>query len=68
MTTNMNMNIIIKTAVVLTNIITTTTLTNIMNITNIATTTMNIIILTADAAVAVAADTNMVTVNKKKHL
>ena len=64
MTTNMN--IIIKTAVVLTNIITTTTLTNIMNITNIATTTMNIIILTADAAVA--ADTNMVTVNKKKHL
>ena len=55
MTTNMN--IIIKTAVVLT---------NIMNITNIATTTMNIIILTADAAVAV--DTNMVTVNKKKHL
>ena len=63
------MNIIIKTAVVLTNIITTTTLTNIMNITNItniATTTMNIIILTADAAVA--ADTNMVTVNKKKHL
>ena len=61
MTTNMN--IIIKTAVVLTNIITTTTLTNI---TNIATTTMNIIILTADAAVA--ADTNMVTVNKKKHL
>ena len=61
MTTNMN--IIIKTVVVLTNIITTTTLTNI---TNIATTTMNIIILTADAAVA--ADTNMVTVNKKKHL
>ena len=54
MTTNMNT--IIKTAVVLTNIITTTTLTNIMNI----------IILTADAAVA--ADTNMVTVNKKKHL
>ena len=50
MTTNMNT--IIKTAVVLTNIITTTTLTNIMNITNIATTTMNIIILTADAAVA----------------
>ena len=61
MTTNMN--IIIKTAVVLTNIITTTIL---MNITNIATNIMNIIILTADAAVA--ADTSMVTVNKKKHL
>ena len=63
MTTNMNMNTIIKTAVVLTNIIITTTLTNI---TNIATTTMNIIILTADAAVA--ADTSMLTVNKKKYL
>ena len=61
MTTNMNT--IIKTAVVLTNIITTTIL---MNITNIATNIMNIIILTADAAVA--ADTSMATVNKKKHL